>query len=42
MSDDLGGTFGEASAEAKDGVSHRGRSLDLFSLVLGEVFGGMK
>ena len=42
MSDDLGVTFGEASAAAKDGVSHRGRSLEAFSRVLGEVFGGIK
>ncbi len=27
LSDDLGITFGEADAEAKDGVSHRGRAL---------------
>ncbi len=27
LSDDLGVTFGEASAEAKDGVSHRARAL---------------
>jgi XTP/dITP diphosphohydrolase len=27
LSDDLGITFGEATAEAKDGVSHRARAL---------------
>jgi XTP/dITP diphosphohydrolase len=27
LSDDLGVTFGEATAEAKDGISHRGRAL---------------
>jgi XTP/dITP diphosphohydrolase len=27
LSDDLGSTFGEATAEAKDGVSHRARAL---------------
>ena len=42
MSDDLGVTFGEATASAKDGVSHRGRSLEAFSRVLGEVFEGVK
>lgn len=42
LSDDLGVTFGEATAEAKDGVSHRGRSLEAFSRVLGEIFGGNK
>ena len=42
MSDDLGETFGTASEAAKDGVSHRGRSLEAFSRVLGEVFGGIK
>jgi XTP/dITP diphosphohydrolase len=26
LSDDLGKTFGEATAEEKDGVSHRGRA----------------
>lgn len=40
LSDDLGVTFGEATAEAKDGVSHRGRSLAEFSRVLGELFEG--
>jgi XTP/dITP diphosphohydrolase len=27
LSDDLGKTFGEATPEEKDGVSHRGRAL---------------
>ncbi len=41
MSDDLGMTFGQATAAQKDAVSHRGRSLDAFSRVLGEIFGGI-
>lgn len=35
LSDDLGVTFGEASAEAKDGVSHRGRALAALVAALG-------
>ena len=31
LSDDLGITFGEATAEAKDAVSHRGRALHAFT-----------
>jgi XTP/dITP diphosphohydrolase len=31
LSDDLGLTFGEATAEAKDAVSHRGRALRAFA-----------
>lgn len=35
LSDDLGRTFGEATAEAKDGVSHRGRALRALAEALG-------
>jgi len=35
LSDDLGITFGEASAEAKDGVSHRARALRALLAALG-------
>lgn len=42
LSDDLGVTFGEASSEKKDGVSHRGRSLSAFSHALGDIFGGVE
>ena len=40
MSDDLGVTFGVASPADKDAVSHRGRSLALFSSALKAVFKG--
>jgi XTP/dITP diphosphohydrolase len=33
-SDELGKTFGEASAQEKDGVSHRGRALRAFAQAL--------
>ena len=44
LSDDLGITFGEASPEAKDGVSHRGRALRALLASLGEegVDGGLR
>lgn len=35
LSDDLGVTFGEASAEAKDGVSHRARAIAALLAALG-------
>jgi XTP/dITP diphosphohydrolase len=34
LSDEIGKTFGEASAEEKDGVSHRGRALRAFAHAL--------
>lgn len=42
LSDDLGVTFGEASAEAKDGVSHRARAVQamLASAALDAMSGG--
>ncbi|MGD1053879.1 MAG: non-canonical purine NTP pyrophosphatase [Candidatus Dormibacteria bacterium] len=36
LSDDLGITFGEATAEAKDGVSHRARALAALQALLGD------
>jgi XTP/dITP diphosphohydrolase len=36
LSDDLGKTFGEASAEEKDPVSHRGRALAALLVALGK------
>jgi XTP/dITP diphosphohydrolase len=35
LSDDLGRTFGEATAEEKDAVSHRGRALRALAEALG-------
>ena len=35
LSDELGRTFGEASAEEKDAVSHRGRALRALAEALG-------
>ena len=35
LSDELGRTFGEATAEEKDAVSHRGRALRALAAALG-------